>query len=232
MGETITDYGYLAGLVGYDDDDPVKVAVDEDGHLQVDGVTTGNPPNLDMKLTDLRDDICVSPGPGGTLEDVVDALALILTELLDKLETADLTSATTRYINAYGLQYTGSAWVKSNLLWGYNDRYAGREYNSNLSAGAPAIYTDAVPDGYVYVIKSLAGQVVSASITGMWLGVFDGTQAYFSYSVTPPVSGRWYATTVDIPLKKDDKCILYVEGATAGDDADLRVWGYKMQIAM
>lgn len=129
-------------------------------------------------------------------------------------------------------QFDGIDWVKSNLLWGYNDRYKERVYDGDLAVNEDRVFTAAVDPGYVYVLKSAAGNIVSATASNLWLGVYDGAYEYFFLTVSPPVSGWWYAAAVDIPLKEGDKVVMYLAGTTAGDDGDLRVWGYKMKIGM
>ena len=63
--------------------DPVKVLVDTSGHLQVDGLSTANPTNLDIALSALRDALTTSAPTGNDLADLYTRLGSILTELED-----------------------------------------------------------------------------------------------------------------------------------------------------
>ena len=129
-------------------------------------------------------------------------------------------------------QYTGSAWVKSNLLWGYNDRWLQRKIDTIGAGGTVTITFDAVSEGYVYVLHCF--QVVNnggASARNEFylrdsegIGptlLFDtGTAQY----VPAILLGEWV-------LKKDDYPQMLIYG-TSGHQVVAHVWGYKMKINM
>lgn len=200
------------GVLGYDsvDDDFPTVLVDSDGHPQVDIIDSG----------------------GADLKDILDKLADILTELNAKLETADLASDTTRYINVLQQQYTGAAWVKSNLLWGYNDALHDQAIDNNVSAGTDSVDGSAVPANELWVVQRIISHWAGTSCTKtLVILVSDSTQHVLDADFSP-ASGVYLITEGPLVMKEGDFLRLTGEGLTAGDDLRIYWHGYKMDIDM
>ena len=127
-------------------------------------------------------------------------------------------------------QYTGSAWVKSNLLWGYNDVVSEAVDDLNLAAGTNSVVGATVPAGEVWIVSTITGVVVSATASILNLFITVGGIDIIIKAVTPPTSGAVYLETGQFVLKAGDKVFIRVFTATAGDDAYLRYAGYKMRL--
>lgn len=177
MTEPIAEVGYLAGLVGWDGTDPIKVQVNSDGRLEI-----------------------VLP-----------------------LEEA---------LGARAYHYTGTDWVRSNLLWGYHDRWSENVENTDTGAGNIDMLSDAVPAGYVYVLQAVWGISASRQPTAVDIRVHDGSD-YLTLAYETPaganIPGLWSG---EVPLKEGDKADIRIRGCQAGDAIYGGFWGYKMKINM
>lgn len=210
MAEPIATVGKLAGVCGHDGADWQKVGISASDRLQVE---TEDP-------------------SGADLTDVISKLADILTELNAKLETADLTSATTRYINTLSYQYDGSAWHKSNLIFGYYDRLVEDVRDLTLAAGNQFLNGTQVPDGEVWVVTCVNSYVASASVDRMAVQINFGGTIISILNEVPPTSGYYYVIDGLWVLKKDDYVRWYATDLTLNDDGILTYSGYKMKIDM
>lgn len=129
-------------------------------------------------------------------------------------------------------QYDGSAWKKSNLLWGYNERWAEKVVDTNADAGDDTLTTTAVPPGYVYVLTNLSVQNNNTSNTSIEVYCSDGSvnaRIVVPLSTTATIADAWSGM---IPLAEGDVVNALFHGCTAGDDIFIMVWGYKMKIDM
>ena len=126
--------------------------------------------------------------------------------------------------------YTGTAWQKLGMVWGFYDTVSEIVLDSDLPAGASILSGALVPAGEVWVISSIAVQVTSATITGLLAWAFvDGVEGMI-IAEFPPTSGRWYVNTGMWVLAEGDKMQFQVAGATAGDAFNGRYIGYKMRL--
>ena len=129
-------------------------------------------------------------------------------------------------------QYDGSAWRKSNLLLGYNDRWVERISDLNASAGDNTLYGVAVPSGYVYVLQAINGQNNVTDPSSIHMKVVGGAISItLAYKATPGIAvpATWSGELI---LKEGDKAGALLRGCAAGDDLYVTLWGYKMKLDM
>jgi len=108
MSEQVFPYGRESGISVYDGSQWRRVKGDVNGHIQVDAVSTADPPSLDISLSALRDAIC----GGSNLAKVYNALSSILTELQAKLGTDNLLVEATKQLATGGYVFDGTTWQK------------------------------------------------------------------------------------------------------------------------
>jgi len=220
--------------------------------LQVDVKTSALPSGASTESTlaelSLRVGDEITPGVGAVnyrlaellarlevIDNLCNALTSVATDSLDARldgQTADVevTQTTPADLRVACHQYDGSTWRKSNLLWGFNDRYSENVSNTNLGAGTQTVWGTAVPTGYIYVVKAISACTVSSTVTDLRVGVYDGTNVCYTLTKTPPVSGQWYGEVCDVPMKAGDKAFAQVYTASVGDQLYFYVWGYAMRI--
>jgi len=129
-------------------------------------------------------------------------------------------------------QYDGSAWRKSNLLWGYNDTIGQALSNTNLSVGTNLLDSTAVPEGEVWVVNLVAIMYVGTSPTNIQVAVDTYGVGIACLFQLLPTSARWYMISGNFVIDEGQKITGRVDGATAGDDLYFRYIGYKMKIDM
>ncbi len=187
---------------------PVKILVDTDGHLQVDTLSSALPTGAATSAK--QDDI--------------------LTELQEKLETADLNLDADKDVQV-DVKTMPTVTVipgSGEKLFGFSGIVSEEKSNTNLSAGNNALYGSSVPAGEVWVIKQVTLRYVGTSPTRIYAHLSVGGVAVELLDVESPVSGARNPAAVDVLLEEGDKVIARVEGATAGDDFYLRYCGYKL----
>jgi hypothetical protein len=254
MAEPIAEYGNLSGVCGHDGTDWIKLQVDADGKLQITVDTSALPSGAATAanqatmiaalqlISDLRNalhtvaadelDVVVTESVLPSDAATETTLNLIRVGQGGLLEADDLNLDASGSAGVNQHQYDGSAWRKSNMLFGYNDRYAERVYEPNLAAGANTVYGTTVPDGEVWIVTTFIGQCVGATITILVFGSNNDVYPIPVVVQQPPVTGQWYVWTGTLVLKAGDRIYGYVAGATLGNDLDIRALGYKMNIAM
>lgn len=225
--------GHIA-LVQYDavNDEWHAVYVDGAGNLQVDVVDSGGA-DLGEVVNKLEQAIAALE----KIDDLQDALNSVGVDELDVVldgQNADVevTQTTPADLVVAQHQYDGSAWRKSNLLWGYNDVVSEQVDDSNLPAGNQNLTGATVPAGEVWVITSLSIYFSSATISQILIAqVVDGNTVPL-YANGSPSTTTWYAATGSFVLGPGDNLYGRFYGCTAGDTGQFRYAGYKMDIAM
>lgn len=210
MGEPIATVGDLAGICGHDGTDWIKALIDAAGHLQIDVVDSG----------------------GADLKDVLDKLTEILTELNSKLETADLDLDASGRLSANAHQYDGSAWRKSNLLFGYNAIWD-EDLGGTATGASYYDTTSTIPSGEVWVLQAISARNTTRNPTWVFTYVVraSGADVYLSADATPGTNipglavGNWV-------LGPGDVAYIYLTGCQADDVIQAGVIGYKMKLNM
>ena len=126
--------------------------------------------------------------------------------------------------------YTGTAWQKQHLLWGYYDVISEALEDKELDAGVNILPSSTVPAGEIWVVQAVSSYFLSATIDYLSLAAsVNGVIVPIIDSHTP-ATDTWYFWSGCVTLKKDDFLRAYVETATALDDLFFRYCGYKMRL--
>lgn len=128
--------------------------------------------------------------------------------------------------------YTGTAWQKQHLLWGYYDTVSEAVVDLNLVAGTNLLYGTAVPAGEIWIVTTVVGRYDGAVATVLYAGCTVDGVAVSAVSAVPPTSEVWYPGVGQFILREGDKVYCFIYDAAAGDDGFLRYSGYKMKLDM
>lgn len=128
--------------------------------------------------------------------------------------------------------YDGAAWRKSNLLWGYNDRYYDRVVFTS-AGGTEADSLDPVPAGYVYFVEYLEyyqGDSV-ARVVDVLAVPEAGASMCIKHDGAAAGSTR-YGIPVGITMKEGDYLTGTFRSMNSGKTCYLEAWGYIMKVDM
>lgn len=227
---------------------------DADGHIQLDVLESALPNGAATSLKQLPDDhnVTVSNMISGfatetkqttqitalhSIQNLVGALHDVGVDEIDinfKTQSLDVEvkQQTPADLVVAQHQYDGTTWRKSNLLWGYYDRYF-EAVSDTEAAVNDTLSTTAVPAGYVYVVNFISAFNNTNAFTRLlvipWAGASVGPHLIYETNPAAVVPNLWEGAVV---LKEDDYIKAEFEGNTLNDDIFLRVWGYKMKIDM
>lgn len=117
-----------------------------------------------------------------------------------------------------------------NTIWGYKDGYTERSEAEYTSIGVKAFQSDPVPEGYVYVITSMAAYFTSG--VASYLRLVHGASPYY------PRLAQDASPTVDVPLQlfgafpltAGDTIYAYFNVTTQPCNCRLDLSGYKMVV--
>lgn len=232
MGEPIATVGDLAGVCGHDGTDWIKALIDAAGHLQIDVVDSGGADLKDLldKLTDMLtalqkiDDLQSALDSVGTDE----LLAIIAGQDVD----VEVTQTTPADLVVAQHQYDGSAWRKSNLLWGFNAQVV-EDLGGTVTGTAWTGDSTPVPANEVHVIQAVtirnitrnAGMTAIAIRPGDAWGLMLKFQTTSTRYIPLLVSGAWV-------LVEGDVVRVYMGTCQADDVIEAGIIGYKMDIDM
>ena len=142
-----------------------------------------------------------------------------------------ITDPTEEYFKDGLWGWDGSRWRKLNLLFGYNRPYNDLKGNPDVPAGASDLAGSTVPEDEVWVVCGMAMYVVSASCSLVRFGFWNGNTRVFCKEVQAPASERIYDFQGTLILAAGYYILIRMYNMTAGDDAILYGWGYKMETA-
>ena len=128
--------------------------------------------------------------------------------------------------------WVNGAWQKNPLMFGYSGTAKNEVNDTALAAGNNNLDGAAVPAGEIWVITNVAFRY-NGTVTGVTLTAnaqMDGT-AYQIFGQNPPVSNVWYDRQTYVVLNEGDYIWLSITGATLNDDAHLRMFGFKVEVA-
>ena len=127
-------------------------------------------------------------------------------------------------------QYTGSAWVKSNLLLGYNAIW---DENLGGTATGAAYYkgTSAIPAGELWVLQAISARNLSRNPDSIFLYIVraSGSTVGLIYTLTPGQSVPILATGQWV-LRTGDVAYVYLSGCQVDDVIEAGIVGYKMRL--
>jgi hypothetical protein len=230
MAEPIAEYGNLAGICGYYEGVPIKVKVGADGALQIDVESTGNPSNLDIAISALRDAICAAAPTGRDLVDIYnrlgdlsDALGNLLTELQKKSDLTETQPVSLATMPTTTVQATGA-----DKIFAFESVVA--NYVTGAISGASGyISSGAVPAGKIWVITNVIARDATSAITAMLFVLTHNSVGYdFNVEWRAIAAGERVAWQGHIYLDAGDFISTWFLGALAGDTCYMYVTGYAM----
>lgn len=129
-------------------------------------------------------------------------------------------------------QYDGSDWHKSNLLWGYRDRWF-ENLGGDASGDEYSVYTTAVGEGYVHVLQALSVRNLDRATTDSLLQVHAGVSGAVNLVYEANTAqGAIVLFTGTIAMKEGDLARVVMKSCQANDTMRAGAWGYKMKIDM
>jgi len=143
---------------------------------------------------------------------------------------ATVNVATDQNIQARNHGWDGSAWRKSQQLWGYTDRWQQEVVNLAAAAGTNNLSTTAVPSGYVYILQAATVLDVTSATVGLHLYLVGGTFNYYLALSAGGAAATRLIWNGEVALKAGDIVRASLVGCTLNDDIYLYVWGYKMKV--
>lgn len=216
------DTGYVYP-VNVDADGKIKLAPSStllgvvDGHIMgYDGSTWRN------ILVDTTGKIILGPG-SSNIGDV------------DVLTLPSIPSGTNR-IGSVGMEgYVNAAWHKIGFPISMSGTFQWSASNTALAAGANNLDSTAASANRIYYITNISMRY-NGTITNVTLEILlmlsGGTSGYQIFGENPVVNNKWYDRQGFWPLVASDFVRLTIAGATAGDDAYLRVTGFWVDISL
>lgn len=129
-------------------------------------------------------------------------------------------------------QYDGSAWRKSNLLFGYSDRYVEQEVNLNAAAGANLLDFTVVPANEIWIVTHFTSWSSGGGLTRIVNYFHDGTTQMWIANKISPASYEVVGGMANLVLKEGDKLQARFYNCTLNDDIYSQAMGYKMKIDM
>ena len=142
-----------------------------------------------------------------------------------------ITNPTEEYFKDGIWGWDGTQWRKLSLLFGYSGPYSEAPYNTNLPAGVSNLAGSTVPAGEVWVVQGMLATVISSTCTDLRFGFWNGADIIICKQVLSPTSGQFYDYQGMLVLAAGYYPLIRVYNMTAGDDAFLYIWGYKMETA-
>jgi len=232
MGEAIVEVGDLAGICGNDGTDWLKVLVDADGKLIIEVDTCALPSGAATSAHQLTMITALQ-----SLQNLVGALHDVGLDELDirfagQAVDVEVKQQTPADLVVAQHQYDGSAWRKSNLLWGYHDIW---DENLGGTAGAAAYTanTSTIPAGEIWVCDFVSIRNTTRAITSLTVYTARASGAYVILNhLASPVASRPCVSRARQVLAAGDVVYVDAQGCTSGDNIQAGILGYKMDIDM
>jgi len=231
MGEPILEPGRQAGMCFHDGSVWRKAKGDAEGHAQVDVLSSALPTGAATETT----------------------LSSLLTELQQKLETADLLIEAAKQLAVAGYVFDGTTWQKAKgdidghqqvdvvsapttvVIPHSNERLVGFSgiveealINKDLLAGTNTLNGSAVPVGEVWKVTAATIHYSGTPPSALFIMAVGLADELMILHKPSPSSETWYFWNGEIYLQSGDYMCGVVTGATAGDDLRFRYAGIKM----
>ena len=141
-----------------------------------------------------------------------------------------ITNPTEEYFKDGCWGWDGSRWRKLSLLFGYSGPYNEVTSNTNVSAGISDLAGSTVPAGEIWIVQGMLAAVISTTCSEFRFDFWNGTGQIICKQVLTPTSGQFYDYQGTLILAAGYYPLIRMYGMTAGDDAYLYAWGYKMKV--
>lgn len=158
-------------------------------------------------------------------------------------------SAETTYVDAYFTDYyeTPSAedmdsvlsivadlevklMAETNVPWGYYVRWYEIKTDGDADLGTNDLWTDAVDEGYVYVLEFADAANLDSVSTHLFAAGSGTDLVVFHASFDAPSGLSTLTGMTRITLREGDRIRVRFANCTAGDSLQARFWGYKMRV--
>lgn len=117
-----------------------------------------------------------------------------------------------------------------NTIWGYKDTYSEVTATTYYSTGTKLQQSDAVPEGYVYVLTSIAIYFTTGTMTAMSVRLeSEHYSIRMAYGTTPTVDVPLVITGA-FPLKEGEFIQAWFDIATQPCSVRIDISGYKMVV--
>ncbi len=126
--------------------------------------------------------------------------------------------------------WISGAWQKNPLLLGYSGVVGENVEDFNLLGGNPAVDSTAVPVGEIHVITHIAIRYDGTIPTEIFAQLVQAGTAITLFQQIAPVSGLYYDRQGHYFLAPGDFLRMLIIGATAGNDAFMRIAGHRVDI--
>lgn len=135
-------------------------------------------------------------------------------------------------IQAQGYGYTGSAWQKAAMLWGFTERWSESLDIACSAAGYEVLRTTAVAAGYVHVVEACAVSLFNRQTTSVSIECRSNPINVPLNAAATLAANTWMFWAGRATLEHGDQIQFYLAGTQENDALSARVWGYKMKVDM
>lgn len=135
------------------------------------------------------------------------------------------------YLVNSGYGWTGSAWRKLPMLWGYSSHFAESVTGTASGAGDAATSTTAVSAGEVFVLQHITATHSAATAKVLYSTVDVGAVSMAMSHELSAIPGLTYFWSGSLLLPEGAQVKAGVVSPGDGKQVVLTVWGYKMSIA-
>jgi len=135
------------------------------------------------------------------------------------------------YLVTSGYGWTGAAWRKLPMLWGYSESWRQQVTSPASGSGDANAATTPVAAGYVYILQAVSASHDAVGNKDIETYVYDGSVVAALIPramMAPGIAQGWSGKVV---LEEGDTVNAYLWAPGDGKAIDLRVWGYKMKVA-
>lgn len=129
-------------------------------------------------------------------------------------------------------QYDGETWRKSNLLFGYNDRW-NEDLGGTAGAASYSKGTSSIPANEAWILQGVSIRNISRAITSLTVYIYLSTGGYVVMAdLRPAPASQPCFATGQFVLRIGDAALVEAQGCTIGDTIQAGVIGYKMMLDM
>lgn len=127
--------------------------------------------------------------------------------------------------------YYSGAWAKAPIPFGVSSVYRKRFKNDDLPAGAYYMDTDDVPANTIHIYTAIAFRYVGTAPNELLIWGRGGPNDAIMGGKQSPVSGVYYFIQVPIVLGAGEHISLHIISATLGDQGNIELNGYSIDLS-